>query len=233
MNPGVVARVQALAEEANRAGGGYHVLRPLPGVVVAGEYDMAPLLPAFHLPGDLAGQSVLDVGTASGYFAMECALRGAHVTAIDLELGRRDFYHWAIAELMDWDVRRVQKDIYDLDPSFGQFDLVICGSLLVHLPDPVGALRRMRDVCRGRTIVSTPSPENQSSGPICEFVGDLQEGGAYWAYWNIGAEALRRMLLAAGFECVEHEAQFTLEPVPDHPHRWSIPHAVAHGVVAD
>jgi 2-polyprenyl-3-methyl-5-hydroxy-6-metoxy-1,4-benzoquinol methylase len=200
---------------------------------VAGEYDMAPLLPAFHVPVDLTGKTVLDVGTASGYFAIECARRGATVTAIDLDLEPRDFYHWAIAELMEWDVRRVQKDIYELDSRFGRFDVVICGSLLVHLPDPLGALRRLRGVCGGRTIVSTPRPEFEPDGPTCEFVGDLQERGAYWAYWNIGAEALRRMLLAAGFARVEHEDQFTLEPVPGHAHRWSIPHAVAHGVVAD
>jgi len=228
--PTVVDQIKTLAEEANRTGGGYHVLRPLPGIVVKGEYDMTPLLPAFHLPDDLTDKTVLDVGTASGFFAMECARRGARVTAVDLVLW--DTHHWAIAELMNWDVRRVQMDIYDLQPAFGQFDLVICGSLLLHLPDPVGAIRRLRGVCRGRTIVSTSAPPDETDAPICEFVGELQEGGAYWAYWNIGAEALRRMLIAADFDRVEHQDHFTLTPVPDHPHKWSIFHAVAHGVVS-
>jgi 2-polyprenyl-3-methyl-5-hydroxy-6-metoxy-1,4-benzoquinol methylase len=230
MDSAIVDEIKALAEDANRAGGGYHVMRPLPGVVVKGEYDMTPLLPAFHLPDDLTGQTVLDVGTASGFFAMECARRGGHVTAIDVVPW--DTYHWAIAELMGWDVTRIQKDIYDLEPTFGQFDLVISGSLLLHLPDPLGAIRRLRSVCRGRTIVSTSCPEQETDLPICEFVGELQEGGAYWAYWNIGAEALRRMLLAADFDHVEHEDHFTLMPVPDHPHTWSIYHTVAHGVVS-
>jgi FkbM family methyltransferase len=229
-DPAVLEQVKALADEANRAGGGYHVMRPLPGVLVKGEYDMTPLLSAYNLPADLSGKTVLDVGTASGFFAMECARRGARVTAVDLVLW--DTYHWAIAELMQWDVTRIQKDIYDLDPTFGQFDLVICGSLLLHLPDPLGAIRRLRSVCRGRTIVSTSCPEQETELPICEFAGELQEGGAYWAYWNIGAEALRRMLLAADFDHVEHQDHFTLTPVPEHPHTWSIYHAVAHGVVA-
>lgn len=229
-DPAVVDQIKALAEEANRAGGGYHVMRPLPGIVVKGEYDMTPLLPAYHLPADLTGKTVLDVGTASGFFAMECARRGAQVTAIDLVLW--DTYHWSIAELMQWDVQRIQKDIYDLDPTFGQFDLVICGSLLLHLPDPLGAIRHLRAVCRGRTIVSTSCPEQETDLPICEFTGELQEGGAYWAYWNIGAAALRRMLLAADFDHVEHQDHFTLTPVPDHPHTWSVYHAVAHGVVS-
>jgi FkbM family methyltransferase len=230
IEPEVAKQVEALAEEANRAGGAYHVLRPLPGVVVAGEYDMTPLLPAFHLPDDLANKTVLDVGTASGFFAMECARRGASVTAVDVVLW--DSHHWAIAELMQWDVRRVQRDIYDLEPSFGQFDLVICGSLLLHLPDPLGAIKRLRGVCRARTIVSTSSPQHDVDGPVCEFIGEQREGGAYWSYWNIGAEALRRMLLAAGFDRVEHQDHFTLTPVPSHPHKWSVLHTVAHGVVA-
>src|SRR5205823_4671499 len=100
------------------------------------------------------------------------------------------------------------------------------------LPDPVGALRRLRGVCRERTIVSTSCPEDDTDAPVCEFVGELHEGGAYWSYWNISAEALRRMLLAAGFDRVEHPEHFTLTPVPDHAHKWSIRHAVAHGVVS-
>lgn len=230
MDQTVLEQIKALAKEANRAGGGYHVLRPLPEVTVAGEYDMASVLPAYHIPDDLSGLNVLDVGTASGFFAMEAARRGASVTATDLLLW--DANHWAIAELMNWDVTRVQMDIYDLEPSFGEFDLVICGSLLVHLPDPVGAIRRLREVCRGRTIVSTSCPAPESDGPVCEFVGELQEGGAYWSYWNIGAEALRRMLLAAGFDGVEHQDHFVLTPVPGRPHKWSLPHTVAHGVVS-
>lgn len=233
IEPTALEEIRRLADEANRAGGGYHVLRPLPGIVVAGEYDMAPNLPAFHLPEDLDGMSVLDVGTASGFFAMECARRGASVTAVDLVLW--DAHHWAIAEKMNWAVRRVQRDIYDLNSSFGQFDLVICGSLLLHLPDPLGAITRLRSVCRGRAIVSTACPEHDETPPgdvpVCEFVGEPREGGAYWVYWNIGTEALKRMFLAAGFDRVEHQDRFTLTTVPDHEHKWSMLHTVAHGVV--
>lgn len=233
IGPETVDEIRRLAEEANHAGRGYHVMRPLPGIELAGEYDMTPNLPAFHLPDDLSGVTVLDVGTASGFFAMECARRGASVTAVDLVLW--DANHWKIASLMGWNINRVQRDIYALDESLGQFDIVICGSLLLHLPDPVGAIRRLRDVCRGRTIISTTCSEHDSKvgPPSCEFIGKPRAGGAYWAYWNIGTVALRRMLLAAGFSRVEHEDHFTLKTVPEHEHQWTMPHAVAHGVVAD
>lgn len=232
-SPEAVREIRRLAEEANRAGRGYHVMRPLPGVELAGEYDMAPNLPAFHLPADLSGLKVLDVGTASGFFAMECAKRGASVTAVDVVLW--DTYHWQVAQLMGWDIVRVQSDIYALDASLGAFDVVICGSVLLHLPDPLGAIRRLRTVCAGRTIISTACPEHdQLTGPpTCEFIGEEREGGAYWAYWNIGMEALRRMFLAAGFARVEHEDHFTLRTVADHEHEWAMLHSVAQGVVDD
>lgn len=223
--------IKALAEQINRAGGGYHVLRPLAGIEVIGQYDMYPYLRAFHIPEDLSGHTVLDVGTASGFFAMECARRGAaEVTAVDVV--QWDEGHWAIAEQMGWNIRQVQCDIYDLDPSIGEFDLVICGSLLLHLPDPVGAIRRLRSVCRGRAVLSTSRPRYETADATCEFVGEKREGGEYWAYWNIGPEALRRMLLAAGFADVEHLDEFTLTTTADSTQQWSIPHAVAHGVVA-
>lgn len=225
--------IRRLADEANRSGRGYHVLRPVPGVELAGEYDMTVNLPAFHLPKDLSGLTVLDVGTASGFFAMECVKRGASVTAVDVVLW--DTLHWQVAELMGWNIRRVQSDIYALDPSLGTFDVVICGSLLLHLPDPLGAIRRLRTVCGGRAIISTACPEHdQRTGrPTCEFIGEEREGGAYWAYWNIGTEALRRMFIAAGFARVEHEDHFTLRTVSEHEHRWEMLHTVAHGVVGD
>ena len=78
---------------------------------------MAPLLPAFRLPPDFIGRTALDVGTASGFVAMEFARRGADVTAIDVVPW--DSNHWAIAELLNWNVRRVQRDIYDRKPGYG------------------------------------------------------------------------------------------------------------------
>lgn len=69
----------------------YHCVQLVPGVVTDGDYDMAEVLPRYCFPEKMTGMHVLDVGRASGFFAFEFELRGAHVVATD------------IGSLGDWD----------------------------------------------------------------------------------------------------------------------------------
>ena len=62
-------------------------------------------------------------------------------------------------ELLQSSVRLEQVSVYDLDPgSLGSFDVVVCGSLLLHLRDPLRALQAIRSVCDG-TFLSTNTVE--------------------------------------------------------------------------
>jgi len=125
-------------DEINRAGGTYHKMDFGDGLVVDGEYDMAGYLEHYGLPERLDGKRVLDVGTASGFFAFECARRGGNVTAIDVHDGNlfRD-----LRDGLGLEVDYVQMDLFDLEPGFGEFDLVVCGSVLLHISDIFGASR--------------------------------------------------------------------------------------------
>jgi len=62
----------------------YHTVELPGGLITPGLYDLRESLPNFQFPDDMRGMSVLDVGTATGFFAFEFARRGAHVTAVDL-----------------------------------------------------------------------------------------------------------------------------------------------------
>lgn len=62
----------------------YHTVELPDGLITPGLYDLREALPSFHFPDDMRGMSVLDVGTATGFFAFEFARRGAEVTAVDL-----------------------------------------------------------------------------------------------------------------------------------------------------
>src|SRR6476661_4798435 len=135
-----------LVTEVNDAGGSYHRWDFGHGLVMQGDYDMTKYLADYQLPDDLEGWNVLDIGTASGFFALECARRGGQVTAIDIWESPSVLHR--LADVLNYEIDYVQKNIYDLDSTFGQFDLVICGSLLLHLSDQFTAVRRIRSVCR-------------------------------------------------------------------------------------
>lgn len=62
----------------------YHSVDLGNGIITNGTYDHRPHLDRYGLPADLRGLSVLDVGTADGYFAFESEKRGAReVVALD------------------------------------------------------------------------------------------------------------------------------------------------------
>jgi SAM-dependent methyltransferase len=223
-SPEALGRLREVVHEVNAGGGTYHCLDFGDGLTIAGDYDLRRYLHLYRLPADLSGKTVLDVGSASGFFALECARRGAKVVAVDVQerplLAR-------LAPLLAADVTYVQRSVYDLDPAAQVFDLVVCGSLLLHLPDPLGAIRRLRGVCAGAAIVATACTKYSplTSRPICEFRGRQAADGDYHHWWEIGAAALRAMLLSAGFSEVCNRRHFMLSSEPRRT-RFDTPHVV-------
>ncbi len=62
----------------------YHTIDLGDGLVTPGQYDFRSCMPAFHFPDDMRGMKVLDVGSATGFFAFECEKRGAQVVSVEL-----------------------------------------------------------------------------------------------------------------------------------------------------
>ncbi len=62
----------------------YHTIGLPGGLVTPGLYDYRGSLPDFQFPSDMRGLRVLDVGSATGFFAFEFARRGAEVVSVEL-----------------------------------------------------------------------------------------------------------------------------------------------------
>ena len=62
----------------------YHTVELPHGLVTPGQYDFRASLHCFPFPEDMRGMRVLDVGSATGFFAFEFEKRGAQVVSVEL-----------------------------------------------------------------------------------------------------------------------------------------------------
>ncbi|MBA3878233.1 MAG: magnesium protoporphyrin IX methyltransferase [Sphingobium sp.] len=131
---------------------------PVSGIratVRAGRNEMRDTLLSW-LPADLTGKRVLDAGCGTGAFAVEAAMRGADVVAIDVagslvEIARKR----APKKLsIDWRVG----DMHDV--GLGEFDHVVAMDSLIHYPafEMVEVLRSLGERTRG-SMVFTFAPQ--------------------------------------------------------------------------
>ncbi|MDQ3742337.1 MAG: class I SAM-dependent methyltransferase [Actinomycetota bacterium] len=219
----------------------YHAVELPDGSVTPGWFDLRAQVHHYGLPGDLSGMRCLDVGTWDGFWAFEMEKRGAaEVVALDLDdeadldwpprrrpasfsSGRGDGFRELRARLGS-SVERVELSVYDATPErLGSFDLVFCGSVLIHLRDQFLALERIASVCRGRFVSAEEYDRLTSLLPVAlnRWRGDDPRAVVFW---RPNARAWRRMLWSAGFDRVERVGRFTLRATDG----LKVPHVVHH-----
>ncbi len=217
----------ALATEVANHPGWYHTIDLPGGLSTPGFCDLRPFAAA-ALPTSLTGRRVLDVGTFDGFWAFSMEARGAaSVQALDLADGtqadwppdtaaenlaasREQGLPWgsgfALAHrALDSAVERVEGTVYELDPAWlGEpVDLVLCGTILQHLRDPVGALERMRSVLKpgGDLLLaesfSAPLTRRHPRRPLAEYRPAYP--GSKFSWWLPNLAALRAWPQTAGF----------------------------------
>jgi tRNA (mo5U34)-methyltransferase len=94
-----------------------------------------------HLPDDLTGKSVLDIGCTAGFYSIEMRRRGAsRVLGIDSD--ERYLAQARLAsEVLGFDAIEFRKlDVYEVGAIGERFDLVIFMGVLYHLRHPLLAL---------------------------------------------------------------------------------------------
>jgi tRNA (mo5U34)-methyltransferase len=110
-----------------------------------------------HLPEDLAGWQVLDVGCNAGFYSFQLAQRGASVTAIDLDPRYLAQARWAAAQFgLEEQVTFKQMQVYDLAHTAQCFDLVLFMGVFYHLRYPLLGLdilaQKVRQVMVFQTV---------------------------------------------------------------------------------
>src|SRR5437016_6053020 len=102
----------------------------------------------------VAGASVLDVGCGPGTITLDIARRVAPGKVIGIDASA-DVIAQAQRDAAEVEnVEFATGDIYALDFADASFDVVHAHQVLQHVPDPVGALREMRRVCKPDGVVA-------------------------------------------------------------------------------
>jgi tRNA (mo5U34)-methyltransferase len=230
-----------VAERARELGW-YHTLELPGGVVTEGIFDLRPQVHHYGLPERLDGKRCLDVGTWDGFWSFEMERRGAEeVVALDLD-NERDL-DWPAnrrpttfpeeprgkgfrlaKEALDSSVERKVLSIYDALPEdIGTFDLIFCGSVIIHLRDPVLALERIANLCRG-TFISAEGYDRLSEllpFPVARYRAHRE---AAVVFWEPSAKTWGAMLDTAGFTKIEPYSRFKLKAREG----WTVHHVVHH-----
>jgi tRNA (mo5U34)-methyltransferase len=217
----------------------YHTLELGPDAVTPGWFDLRPIVDRMPWP-DVKGKRCLDVGTYDGFLAFELERRGAaEVVATDIQ----DHAHWdwpartralgpkhvseivktrrglgfdIAKEALGSSAQRVDRSVYDLTPERdGRFDVVVCGSLMLHLRDPVRALEAIRSVCDG-VFMSAEQIDPKLTRLSRRRPTAWFRGGDRVQWWVPNAAGHRALLESAGFR-VEGDAA-----------RYRIPFGVSH-----
>jgi tRNA (mo5U34)-methyltransferase len=218
----------------------YHTIDLGHGVVTPGEWDLRPIVDLLPWP-DIAGKRCLDVGTFDGFYAFELERRGAaEVVAVDIPDWSHADISWDMRDEMPWQkhfegtswrhgggfalarealgssVEWRPVSIYDLSPeTVGTFDVVTCGSLLLHLRDPIRALEAIRSVCAGAFLsVEAIDPELTvlcRGIPAARFRGK----GALSQWWNVNSAGHAAWLESAGFGILRRSKMFLIPRTRD------------------
>jgi tRNA (mo5U34)-methyltransferase len=219
----------------------YHSIEVAPGVVTPGMFDLRPIVDKLPWP-DVHGKRVLDVGTSDGFLAFELERRGAaEVVAVDIpgheewdwERDNRDdglqYLRHVVGpttsigfrlahELRGSSVRLQHISVYDLSPeTVGEFDAVVCGTLLLHLREPLRALEAIRSVCRGEFLCTNQIELGLTVLHPRRAVARIDGTSRVVQWWLPNAAGHRQMLRASGFELVRESGLYAVRFGSAHP----------------
>lgn len=188
----------------------WHTIDLGEGIITPGIDDSPRKLERLHLPSDMTGKSVLDIGAWDGFFSFEAERRGAsRVLAMDSYAwngstwGSKRGFELA-RQVLGSEVEDMEMEVLDLSPEkVGTFDIVLFLGVLYHMRHPLLALEKLSSVTRELLVLETvadllhvrrPAMAIYPEGVLC---GDISN-------WNgINPAGLEVMLEEVGFSRIE------------------------------
>jgi tRNA (mo5U34)-methyltransferase len=227
----------------------YHTIELAPGVVTPGWFDLRPIVHKLPWP-DVRGKRCLDVGTYDGFLAFEMERRGA-AEVVALDIPNHEDWDWppdmrargadelallagpekgvgfrVAHEALGSSIEKVDMSAYEISPEkLGTFDVVVCGSLMLHLRDPSRALEAIRTVCTGEFMSSEEIDLPLTLRHPRRALARLNGSGPMLQWWVPSVEGHRRMVFAAGFEIMRTTRPYSENFGEGHPPRsgWAWP----------
>jgi SAM-dependent methyltransferase len=205
----------------------YHAME-LPGFgLIPAHWDLRGRFDDYVGGVEVAGKSILDIGTATGFLSFEAEKRGAsRVVSFDqsdgadqtflpfkdklyyrdrarwaeqyrTEIERWKNAYWLSHRLLGSKAEVFYGDIYDLPAELGEFDVTLVGSVLEHLSDPISALGSVARLTKERIVVVTPLLETDQ--PIARFEGRADNAEADFTWWIYSFGLYREIFGMLGF----------------------------------
>lgn len=144
---------------------------------------------------------ILDLACGEGVYAIEAALRGAEVLALDARTERMQEGSRAAVRLRLDNLTFGQKDVREVKASsHGHFDVILFLGILYHLdvPDLFHVVENLHEMCRQMVIIDTHICLN----PWLEVKhkGRVYQGGTYREHGEHDPEPIRRARLLASVD---------------------------------
>ena len=229
----------------------YHTVELPEFGVIRGHWDLRGRFDDYIGHVDVRGKRVLDIGTATGFLSFEAERRGArsvishdmadvseqHFVPFREKRSRHDLARWHddyAAEIDRWKnaywlchrafgsaARVFYGDICDLPESLGQFDIVIVGSVLEHLRDPLLALESISPLVGDTLVIVTPLLD--SDEPIARFEARASNREQDFTWWTYSRGLYREWLAILGLQIARiSSAEYWHEYGQRLERRWTI-----------
>jgi SAM-dependent methyltransferase len=205
----------------------YHAM-DLPGFgLVRAHWDLRGRFDDYLGGVDVAGKSILDVGTATGFLSFEAEKRGAaRVLSFDMSDAKQQAFlpfkdklyyrdprqwaevygaeikqwknaYWLCHRLLDSKAEVCYGNIYELPVELGQFDVAIVGSVLEHLSDQITALASIARLTKETIVVV--SPLLQTEERIAQFEALASNPEVDFTWWTYSLGVYREVFGMLGF----------------------------------